>query len=245
MLNGDLAMKNEAKSKKTKGSKNKKDNDYDNDEDASFHFIAFVPIETQVWKLDGLERQPQNLGPFQDDDWLSLAKPEIEARMAEYEEDQIEFGLLGIVQDPLLGLREALAVNVKALGAVSERLDVLMPDWKDFVPSEGPTPEGLLLGPDQAYGLDQDDIEAAPLYPATENKLSAGGPVLVGFRQELITAQARLRANIVEEEQSARSDDERAANRRYDYGPIIQEWVRMLSRKGVIKDLVQETEAEN
>ena len=61
MLNSDLHMKNEVTAKKqSRGSKSDSD-----DDDASFHFIAYVPVGDNVWKLDGLERQPQKLGTFQ------------------------------------------------------------------------------------------------------------------------------------------------------------------------------------
>lgn len=56
MLNADLQLKNDATSRK-------KSKVQDSDEDsAGFHFIAFVPVQNRVWKLDGLERQPQNMG---------------------------------------------------------------------------------------------------------------------------------------------------------------------------------------
>lgn len=58
MLNTDLLLKNEA-ANKTKGKKRKADED---DSESGFHFIAFTPIEGQLWKLDGLERQPMCLG---------------------------------------------------------------------------------------------------------------------------------------------------------------------------------------
>ena len=58
MLNGDLQLKNDA-STRTKSKIAREDAD---ESDAGFHFIAFVPIEGKVWKLDGLERQPQSLG---------------------------------------------------------------------------------------------------------------------------------------------------------------------------------------
>ena len=58
MLNADLHLKNAAKSrKKGKGSKNE-----EKESEAGFHFIAYVPVNGEVWKLDGLERQPQRLG---------------------------------------------------------------------------------------------------------------------------------------------------------------------------------------
>jgi ubiquitin carboxyl-terminal hydrolase L5 len=58
ILNSDLQLQVESKTRK-KSSQNQ--DDYDND-DSSFHFIAFMPVMGQVWKFDGLERQPQSIG---------------------------------------------------------------------------------------------------------------------------------------------------------------------------------------
>lgn len=57
ILNADLQLKSESTSKKRyyKGQDT-------GDSDATFHFIAFMPAMGQVWKFDGLERQPQSLG---------------------------------------------------------------------------------------------------------------------------------------------------------------------------------------
>ena len=60
MLNADLLLRNEATAKK--GRKRTVDED---ESEAGFHFIAFMPIEDQLWKLDGLERQPMCLGQCQ------------------------------------------------------------------------------------------------------------------------------------------------------------------------------------
>jgi ubiquitin carboxyl-terminal hydrolase L5 len=57
ILNSDLQLKIEATAKKHRS----KDQD-DDAEDATFHFIAFMPVMGQLWKFDGLERQPQALG---------------------------------------------------------------------------------------------------------------------------------------------------------------------------------------
>jgi len=59
MLNGDLQLKNEATAKKQRS---KQAADDEHESEAGFHFIAFVPVDGRVWKLDGLERQPQCLG---------------------------------------------------------------------------------------------------------------------------------------------------------------------------------------
>jgi ubiquitin carboxyl-terminal hydrolase L5 len=57
ILNSDLSLKNEATA-----SKSKRQKDQGNTDEAAFHFIAFVPALGRVWKFDGLERQPQDLG---------------------------------------------------------------------------------------------------------------------------------------------------------------------------------------
>lgn len=59
VLSADLQLKTEIASKKAKS---KKKNQLHDDSEAGFHFIAFVHAKDQVWKFDGLERQPQNLG---------------------------------------------------------------------------------------------------------------------------------------------------------------------------------------
>jgi ubiquitin carboxyl-terminal hydrolase L5 len=59
ILNSDLQLKQETASR---GSRKGKNNHSDQDSDAAFHFIAFVPARGKVWKFDGLERQPQALG---------------------------------------------------------------------------------------------------------------------------------------------------------------------------------------
>lgn len=60
MLNADLLLQNEATAKK--GKKRTADDD---ESEGGFHFIAFMPIDRQLWKLDGLERQPMCLGKRQ------------------------------------------------------------------------------------------------------------------------------------------------------------------------------------
>lgn len=70
MLNADLALLNEIeKWKKAKSSAKKKKNSgtsksqsINDDDELGFHFIAYVPVKGEVWRLDGLQRQPVNLG---------------------------------------------------------------------------------------------------------------------------------------------------------------------------------------
>lgn len=62
MLNADLALSNDAQASRYKKKSSQKKRRKDDVEEAGFHFVAYLPIKGSVWKLDGLEQQPTNLG---------------------------------------------------------------------------------------------------------------------------------------------------------------------------------------
>jgi ubiquitin carboxyl-terminal hydrolase L5 len=62
MLNADLCLAQKVEAKKRKGKGNSKKSKENDDDVSGFHFVTFVPINGCLWKLDGLERQPVNLG---------------------------------------------------------------------------------------------------------------------------------------------------------------------------------------
>ncbi|KAL9123216.1 MAG: hypothetical protein Q9187_000233 [Circinaria calcarea] len=262
MLNGDLFLKNGA----TAGRRSKKKSQGKNDSsDTSFHFIAFVPIDGKVWKLDGLERQPQSIGKdptdvalsepglidamdagvIQDDDWLGQVKPDIEARMGGYEDGQIEFAVLSLVKDPLLDLVRRLAVNVKGRQAVSAHLNQVHPDWQDFTTrsrdTNGSTFEDAISGPNEAYNLIPKAVETAVIPEAVQHMILDGSTAadLLACHQGLVTAEAGLWQLVKNEVESNRRDEERAASRRHDHSPLIQSWIRTHARRGVIKTIIE------
>lgn len=240
MLNADLQLKNDALSrKKSKATGSGED-------DAGFHFIAFVPVQGKVWKLDGLERQPQNLGSITNEDWVDQVAPELQSRMAEYEEGQIEFASLALVKEPKANLVAALAENVKSINSLSERLSHIKPDWRDFQPSHSsPANHELLFGPCEQYELQQEAIDQAKLSPELETKLESDvAEELVKNRQELITAQASLRAALTEEIRTIRTDNERAASRRNDKGLLARGLLQVLERMGKV-EAVFDCEGDN
>ncbi|RMJ25554.1 ubiquitin carboxyl-terminal hydrolase [Aspergillus sp. HF37] len=235
MLNSDLHLKNEAESKRSRSSKN--GNDSEDSEDGGFHFIAFVPVDGKIWKFDGLERQPQDLGEYSQDDWLELVKPNILTRMAEYEEDQIEFSILSLAKDPLIDLTAKLAVNVKCLRLVRELIDAHEEGSSTAEPAASLL-ENTILGPDASYALTQDNIgEAVIAADQREEYQACSIDALIQHLQKLSGNQLELRASIKEEQQSNQADDDYAAGRRYDYGPAVRQWVRFLARKRMFESL--------
>lgn len=64
-LNADLALQNEyddAKKKRGRLSLARKTTKKKLDNDAAYHFVAYVSVDGQVWELDGLESKPVCIG---------------------------------------------------------------------------------------------------------------------------------------------------------------------------------------
>lgn len=160
--------------------------------------------------------------------------------MAEYEEGRIEFSILSLSKDPLVDSIDQLAINVRSLVMVNQRLSALNHDL-GLCGEHGfadPLPENTLLGPDASYALTREAIDEARIPEARlEQYRSCGPPELFQHREQLSAAQGALRAAIRDEQQSNQADDDYAAGRRYDYGPAIRAWVRLLARKGTIEGL--------
>ena len=87
------------------------DEDEDKIEDAGggFHFIAYIPINGQVWSLDGMDSFPKLIGPVEEGGkWLDTAKQSIIDRIACYENEALSFSLMAAVKDPYVSVDHAL-----------------------------------------------------------------------------------------------------------------------------------------
>ncbi|KAF9579548.1 hypothetical protein BGW38_004149 [Lunasporangiospora selenospora] len=73
-------------------------------DDDLFHFIAYTPINGNLYELDGLQEGPRNHGPCGEgeDAWLEKVGPIIQARMDQYASSgEIRFNLMAVVDDRL------------------------------------------------------------------------------------------------------------------------------------------------
>jgi ubiquitin carboxyl-terminal hydrolase L5 len=92
-------------------------------DDDVFHFVSYVPVKGRLYELDGLKEGPVDHGAFPEGgDWLALARPIIEQRMAKYQAGEIHFNLMAIVQDKLERYRTQI-----------EGLSVSFPDYCIFI----------------------------------------------------------------------------------------------------------------
>jgi len=258
MLNIDLGMQNayddRSKSKKKPAAtkaKSKKgkvttEEDYVDDENA-FHFVAYVPIGDEVWKLDGLDRQPSRVGKFKGDDWLPIVVPRITERMESLSSGGIEFALISLVKDPMTVHQEDLAQNIRCLQEVQSKLSAVKPSWRDFSTDSDETEcarrDSVVSGPHEGYGIRDGAIADSAIPSAIAEQLKVDCPEkLIALRQDLVTAQSGLRSMIKSEQSQAEFDQRRALERRYDYGQTIAAWLEMLAgEEGAVKDLLEET----
>ncbi|OCL05325.1 cysteine proteinase [Glonium stellatum] len=236
MLNGDLSMKNRFDAKDKKKQKKRKLEDYDED-DAAFHFIAYVPIQGSVWKLDGLDFQPTNIGSFEGSDWFPVVHKKVGALM---NTDDLNYTLLAVVKDPIEGLRSALSENINTIKTVEARLDSVSQEWRSFTDGNDDALEEILRGPSEELGITIELLDSAVAPAPVARKIEADDDAgtLVERRDRLFEEHVKLRAAIREEAESSRVDLVKAAKRRHDYGPLIQTWLRMLADKGELEGLV-------
>jgi len=64
----------------------------------AYHFIGYVPIDGNLYELDGLKSGPIDHGSFKGD-WLDAARPIIQKRISKYASGEIHFNLMAIVSD--------------------------------------------------------------------------------------------------------------------------------------------------
>ncbi len=78
-------------------------------DDDVFHFVTYVPVSGRLYELDGLREGPIDHGPIAaDQDWISVVRPIIEARMSKYQAGEIHFNLMAVIQDKLVNYRKQL-----------------------------------------------------------------------------------------------------------------------------------------
>ncbi|KAF3084234.1 hypothetical protein TWF569_001206 [Orbilia oligospora] len=74
-------------------------NDNGPNAESAYHFIAYVPSGGSVWELDGLKRQPVEIGETDNTSrWLLTAMPRVQLQISKYSENELMFTLLALTQ---------------------------------------------------------------------------------------------------------------------------------------------------
>jgi ubiquitin carboxyl-terminal hydrolase L5 len=203
-------------------------------EDNAHHYIAFVPVGNEVWKLDGLDRQPTCMGSFdpqQGETWLESVSTTISTLMAAGDDD---YGVIALTQSPLLSLRNSASLTINTLSHVDTRLDGLSAstsqDWRSLVDANEQPPSPHMLGLEE-------HLTASPISATVKAAIDSEDVTQLFARRSLLLAEAnQLAANIMMEMQNEAEEELKATQRRYDSGPVIKKWLEMLAENGFLEE---------
>lgn len=199
-------------------------------EDNANHFIAFIPVDNEIWMLDGLNYQPMSVGSFdatQGQDWVEVAAGSI---LALLDEDVDNCTGFTIGPSPLPSLRKEACLSLNQIKSTELRLDEVTPDWKSSIVDEQSTPHPQMLGI-------EDDLPAHPT-PDTLAATIASEETqdLLDRRTRVLKDLEHLATSIVSEVQSEADDARMAAQARFDHAPVIKLWAEMLAANGHLED---------
>lgn len=199
-------------------------------EENAHHFIAYIPVGGEIWMLDGLNAQPINVGTFdrtQKHNWVSKAADSILAILASGGDNYTGFA---IMPSSLPSLREQACLAINHIKSTESQLDIKAPDWRSFITDNDSSRIHLaVLGiEDQLPKHRTPDTLAATI--ASEEM------------QELLERRARvdrelsqLASSIDSEMQDQVDSARKAAQGRFDHGPVIKLWAEMLAENGYLE----------
>jgi len=209
-------------------------------DDDGFHFIAYMPIQGRVWKLDGLDRFPQDVGSIEDagGNWIHIAQPALMGRMAQYEESDIQYNLMAIVHDTVTSDRQSLMQNVKTLQTLDGKLDTVYDDWRAMEGAE--TGREVVTATSLDFGITPLEVAIAEVDAVTMSNIEKEDDLLalIRLRGEIITQQASIRGVVRDAWEVCRGDEEKARHRRHDYGAFVRSWLGALAEREVLAGLV-------
>ncbi|KAF2641492.1 cysteine proteinase [Massarina eburnea CBS 473.64] len=202
-------------------------------QDNAHHYIAFVPVNGEVWKLDGMDKQPTRMGNYDVDapeTWIHAISDRVTGLMAAASADDNDYNMFAISQSPIVTLKAKFCTANATMKAVEKKLSSINTDWRSFVvdgeineppsPSffEGMTPEVRASHPPPESVLKE--IEEEDMSDLFERHKS------------LVDEQYKIAEQLLTEEAEVDKDNEKAAARRWDYGPVIKLWMEMLAANG-------------
>ncbi|KAF2648611.1 cysteine proteinase [Lophiostoma macrostomum CBS 122681] len=206
-------------------------------EDSAHHYLAFLPIDGQVWKLDGMNAQPTSLGEYDEentDEWLDIACKRIMALMATAGDE--DYQLFALVRAPLARHRQEMCEMVKTAKLIESTLDKQSPEWKSFLVADGENP--VAPGPPSpsllsSFGISEEQLNATTIDDDERQKIEKSETsVLLGRRERLMLRINEVQDSIMMEMGLEADEKQKADERRWDYAPVARVWLEMLAENG-------------
>ncbi|KAM0667873.1 hypothetical protein MY8738_007359 [Beauveria namnaoensis] len=249
-LNADLFLENEAfdakprkRASASRSTSRKKKPKKRNSSDYGYHFIAYVPSGGFVWELDGLRGKPRKLGSLDCNCWTTVARPQIKARMLQYEESQLSFNLLSLCQSPIRKYRKSVLSAVTAVHFLDTQMKIQHGDaYTTLILNNGmqlDIHDTTLLA---NYNIKPDDITGEPVPGLLASRVSEGNlsaSDAASLRYELIIEARAAMGEYHGEASAAMEDEERVTARKKDYGSALHKWISKLAEKDILEDIIK------
>lgn len=192
------------------------------DEDL-YHFISYLPIAGKLYELDGLKQGPICLGECSGDDWMEVARPQIQRRIEQYSKSEIRFNLMAIIRnrkDMLLEEQQLIdKEKERTIGRIQSRGGTL-PSSSELELLASQHPKGTMSTED---GKDMS-------------------------MEEFFIVLAKLQERSQQIKDSVKAEDEKFQHwkvenirRKHNYIPFLVNFLRILAEKNELMPLVEKT----
>ncbi|CAG8454590.1 5925_t:CDS:10 [Diversispora eburnea] len=189
-----------------------------------YHYIAYVPVDGQVWQLDGLFPHPVNIGGYDDlKHWYDSARGIIN------EPEGLEYVLLAITKDQLGINQDRINDCLYIKKLVEERLDEINRSWREanFEDVDVPFTEE-----EQAKVIDRGNagmelLNLSLCHDDIEKLEQLRSPMIGEIKVLLEDNEREIKLKEVEKER-----------RSFDYGFFFREFISILHERGELRDLL-------
>ena len=205
------------------------------DEDV-FHFIAYMPVNGQLYELDGLKKGPISHGACTDSDWMGKACPVIQRRIEQYASSEIRFNLMALIKNR----REVLEEKVAALELRKARCVSVMGGGEDVGGGGGGSGMEVDGGPGAGAGGG-----AGAGAGAEEGPLPSGHDALAAEVARIEGETAQLRGEIEMERTKMQNWKDENIRRKFNYIPFIFNFLKVLAEKKKLDPLIEKAKGTN
>ncbi|CAB4439779.1 unnamed protein product [Rhizophagus irregularis] len=215
-----------------------KSNSAEDEPAEAYHYIAYVPVDGEVWQLDGLYPHPVSVGKYTDKKkWYDAAREVMRTRTQGFYKEQVNFVLLAITKDQLGRRKERVKECLYLNRIVEARLNELNREWRAAIVDE-PTIDEILTTDEEEKINEQDGIKKEiEEFDSNRDNINK----LVQLRTKWVDEIRLLQKSIERENKLKQMEKTRQT---FDYGPFIREYVSILHERGELKELLNNAEEE-
>ncbi|CAG8653744.1 6804_t:CDS:10 [Funneliformis mosseae] len=204
-----------------------------------YHYIAYVPVDGEVWQLDGLYPHPVSVGKYSDKQrWYDAARDAMRARTQGFYAEQINFVLLAITKDPIFIKKMRTKECIYLKRVVESVLDELNGEWRAVLLNEPKFVEDLTE--DEEMEVAKRDNVTKEIEVLNSNRGDANK--LIQLRTNWVDEIRVLQKAIKRENKLKQIEKERQT---FDYGPFIREYLSVLHERGELKELLKKADDED